>query len=368
MLNLLRKYSRIDGLFALCVLAPVAVAIVYFGLLASDAYVSESRFVVRSPEKPTQTGLGMILQTAGISNASEELFAAKAYVESRDGLNAVNHNGAFRKTFENPRISIVDRFNSFGWNGSFEDLYRYYLKHVTIQQDTTTSISTLTVNAYTPQDALRINRQLLEMAEATVNRINLRARDDLIRYSKAEVAQAQIKARAAALALAAYRTREGVIDPAVQSTSQLQMISKLQDQLIATRTELRQLQAFTPANPRIPILSQNVDDLQQEISGQMGRIAGGSRSLANSAVEYERLQLENQFADKQLASALASLEQASNEARRKQVYVERVVEPNLPDAPTEPRRLRGILATLLLGLVVWGIASMMIAGVREHGN
>jgi len=32
----------------------------------------------------------------------------------------------------------------------------------------------------------------------------------------------------------------------------------------------------------------------------------------------------------------------------------------------EPRRLRAILATFLLGMIVWGILTILIAGIREH--
>ena len=68
----------------------------------------------------------------------------------------------------------------------------------------------------------------------------------------------------------------------------------------------------------------------------------------------------------QLASALASLESARNEAQRQQVYLERIAQPSLPDVAQEPRRLRSIAATFILGLVAWGILSMLVAGVREH--
>ena len=81
-----------------------------------------------------------------------------------------------------------------------------------------------------------------------------------------------------------------------------------------------------------------------------------------------RLDLESELANKQLASALASLEQARSEAGRKQAYVERIVEPDLPDAPIEPRRARGILATLALSLVAYGILRMLLAGVKEHAQ
>jgi capsular polysaccharide transport system permease protein len=198
--------------------------------------------------------------------------------------------------------------------------------------------------------------------------MNERGRGDMIRFASVEVDDAKDKAREAAVSLASYRNREGVIDPEVQATAQLEMISKLQDEMISTRAQLNQLRAFTPRNPQIPFLNNRLETLQREIKGQMGTLAGGNRSLAASAVQYQRLFLENEFAGKQLAASLASLQEARNEARRQQVYVERIVQPNLPDSPIEPRRLRGILATLALGLIAWGILSMLLAGIKEHAQ
>jgi capsular polysaccharide transport system permease protein len=146
------------------------------------------------------------------------------------------------------------------------------------------------------------------------------------------------------------------------------MISALQTQLIAAKTELAQVQQYAPENPRIPVLQTQIAAIQGQIDKQMGKVTGGQKSLAGSAVEYQRLTLESDFADKQLAAALASLEQARQEAHRKQVYVERVVEPNIPDAPMEPLRLRGIFATLILSLIAFGILRMLMAGVKEHAQ
>jgi capsular polysaccharide transport system permease protein len=83
-------------------------------------------------------------------------------------------------------------------------------------------------------------------------------------------------------------------------------------------------------------------------------------------VQYERLELERQYADKRLAAAMASLQDAEDEARRKQAYIERIAQPSLPDEAAEPRRLRGIFAVFILGLVAWGILKLLLAGVREH--
>jgi capsular polysaccharide transport system permease protein len=361
-----RRLPRPDRLFFLVVGVPLLLAIFYFGFLASDIYISESKFVVRSPEKPAQTGLGVILKTAGFTNAGDEVYAAQSYATSRDALRAINRGDAFKNAYTRPLISTVDRFDPFGSNGSFENLYQYFRGKVALNNDSTTSISTLAVRAFTPEDARKFNEQLLELSETTVNRLNQRGRQDLVHYAEAEVADAKARAQQAAVALAAYRNRSGVVDPEKQAEAQMQMISKLQDDLIAAKTELAQLQRYTPQNPRIPVVRTQLATIQRELAVQLGQVAGSNRSLAATAVRFQRLQLENEFAAKQLASALASLEEARSESNRKQAYVERIVEPNLPDSPAEPRRLRGIFATLVLSLLAYGILRMLLAGVREH--
>ena len=363
-----KRFRKPDWLFLGIVVLPVAAAILYYGFFASDIYTSESRFVVRSPDKPAATGLGVILKSAGFTNAGDEVYAAQSYATSRDALRAINRDGAFQKAYSRPGISVFDRFNGFGLFGSFEHLYQYFQGKVSLQNDATTSISTLTVRAFTAEDAQRFNKELLELSEATVNRLNERGRQDLVRYAQAEVDQAKARASSAALALAAYRNRSGVVDPEKQAEAQMQMISKLQDNLIAAKTELAQLQQYTPENPQIPVVRTQIGTIQSQIDRELGKVAGNKGSLAASAVQYQRLMLESDFSTKQLGAALASLQDAQSEAQRKQAYVERIVEPNLPDSALEPRRIRGIFATLILSLLAYGVVRMLVAGVREHAQ
>lgn len=364
-----RLKSRVIGmnrLFVLTVLAPTLISTLYFGLIASDVYVSESRFVVRSPDRQAASPLGLMLKGAGFSRSQDDTYTVHDFMLSRDALKKLDEKYSVSKAFTNDKIDRFSRFAGLDGDISFEALHRYYQKHVDIQLDTTSSISTLTVRAFTPEDAWRINQKLLTMSETLVNQLNERGRQDMIRFATTEVTDAENKAKAAALALSNYRNQKGVIDPERQSAVQLQQISKLQDDLVATRTQLAQVRSVTPDNPQIPVLQKRQESLQAEIDAETNKVAGGERSLANKAAEYQRLALEREFADKQLASAMASLETARNEAQRKQLYLERIVQPSKPDIANEPRRLRNILATLILGFLSWGIASMLIAGIKEH--
>lgn len=351
-------------LFWLVVVLPTLVAVVYFGFIAADVYISESRFVVRSPERQTASPLGILLKGTGFTRSQDDSFTVQDFILSRDALRVLDEKLELRAAYKNG--DIFSRFPGLDWDDSFENMHRYYQKMVGVQLDPVSSIATLTVRAFNANEAQQINRQLLEMGEALVNQLNERGRQDMIRFAANEVAEAEKKAKLAALTVARYRNEKGVIDPEKQSAIPLQQIAKLQDELIATKSQLSQLQLLTKDNPQIPVLRKRIQMLETEIDLESGRVAGGSLSLASKAAEFQRLALEKEFADKQLASALTSLEQARNEAQRQQLYLERIAKPSLPDAAMEPKRLRAILATLLLGLVAWGVLTMIVAGIREH--
>jgi len=362
-----RRVLSLGPVFICAVVVPTTCAVVYFGLIASDIYVSESRFVIRGPNKAPSTGLASLLKGtdfAGLSGG--ENFAVRDYVTSRDALRALNDKGQIAEIYSRPQIDPLNRLSS--WHGALtnEEVFRYFSKKVSVEEESGSAITTLRVRAYTAKDVHWINERLLQLSESLVNRLNDRSRKDLVRYAERDVAEAKLRARDAALALSAYRNRERIIDPERQASVSLQMVSKLQDELIALRTQLIQFESFAPQNPQVPVLKKRIASLTHEIEQQVSGVAGGQGSLANSAVQYQRLSLENQFADRMLTGALASLELAQNDARRQQVYVERIVEPSQPDEAVEPKRLKGIFSTFILGLVAWGVLTMLLAALKEH--
>lgn len=353
-------------LFLLTVAVPTILATIYYGFVASDIYVSESRYIVRTQGKQVPTGLASLIagQDGGLSGNA--MTAVAEYALSRDAMAALNEKGRLTEAFSRPQIDLFSEIAPLGGKVSNEDLFQYFTRHVALTKESQSSISTMVVKAYTPEDARWINERLLELGEALVNRLNERSRVDLVRYARQEVEEAKKASRDAAFALSDYRNRFGVIDPEKQAGVSLQMISKLQDEVILTKTQLTQMRAFTPGNPQIPVLRERVKTLEGEIQAEMRKVAGGEGSLAAKSAEYTRLAVEAEYAEKLLANALVSLQNASNDARRQQAYVERIVQPSLPDEATQPRRIRGILSVLVLGLAAWGVLSLLFSAMREH--
>lgn len=294
------KLKGSSKLFRYVVILPTALSILYFGVLASDVYISESRYVVRSPKVAPQGGLGSLLSTVGITSSDDESYVIVNFMTSMDGMKYVNQSINLKDLFTSNSIDIFSRFASFYWNESYERLLQYFQKQIEIGVDPASGVSTLRVRTYTPQSAQQINQLLLQGSDTLVNTLNEQSRQDLIKFSSYEVDVAKANLEKADIALNNFRNQK------------------------------------------------KGDD------------------LSNIIPTFQKLELERQTAEKQLGSAIASLEQARVDAQRKRLFIERIVQPTLPDYPLEPKRIQGIIATLLLSLISWGILKLLIAGVKEH--
>lgn len=366
--NKVFKYFT-DPLLWLCVIIPTIGLTIYYGFIASDVYISESKFVIRSPDKQSVSGLGVVLKSIGFNSSSDDSYVVRDYLDSRDAVKTLDKNLNIRQKYSAESVDSLSRFGTFFQNDTFENFYQYFKKKVAVTYDTASAISELKVRAYTPEDAQKINEQLLGISEVVINRINSNAKTDLIAYSKKEVEDAQNTARIAATNLADYRKGEEVYNPEGQSLIVLQEISKLQDTLLQAKTQLAQAKELAPDNPQISSLELKVTTLETEIKKKSAQVVGPTdKSLSNKSADYQRLQLEMDLANKQLVAAMASYEQAKNDLNKKQLYLERLVEPSKPDAAVEPTRIRNIFSGFIFGLVLWGVLRLFVAGVKEHND
>jgi capsular polysaccharide transport system permease protein len=357
---------RMPRLFAVTVFIPTVLAVIYYGLIAADVFVSEAKFVVRSPQREPATGLGEFMERVGFATSQDDAYSVRDYMLSRDALRELDQALDLRAVYGHPRGDFLTRFPWIDFDDSFEALHEYYQGRVEVNIDPVSSISTILVRAFNADHALMINSQLLQMAENLVNQLNERGRQDLMKFAAEEVRLAEQKAQSAALAVREFRNLKGVFDPQQQSNFDLGQISRLQDELINTRTQLAEVLRLARYNPKVGALRDRIRALEAEIATASSKVAGEGGSLSDKYAEYARLALEQEFADKQLETALASLEQARNEAQRQQLYLERIVQPSEPDVAVLPERMQSVVVVFVVGVVLWGVLSMLTAGIREH--
>lgn len=365
----LKAFARSHPWFMAIVVVPTLLASLYFGLIASDLYVSESRFVVRSATQPQgATSLGAILQTMGFARSTDDTFSVHDFILSRDIVMELRDKHDLETLLSRPEGDFLHHYPPFWAGRTFEQLYRTYKRFVTVEFDTSTGISTLEIQALRPDDAQALARAILSASEGLINRMNSRAHTDTVRAAENDVARMEKRVVAAQAAITDYRLKTRDLDPRAQATTSYTLLGQLSLQLANAQAQLRQVETAAPNSPQLSSLRESVNAIRAELNRENARLTGQGGSMATSLSGYERLLLEQEFASKALASANVSLETARQTALRQQLYLEEIVKPLKPDYPIYPRRILNIFLVLLLSLMTFGIAWLISASVREHSG
>jgi len=353
--------------FTLIVLLPTLIATIYFAFLAAPQYVSEAQFVVRGEGTAPPGALSTLLgATGGGGSASEDTFAVQDYMMSRDAMEFLIHDFNLEKVYASQNADMFARFPGPFRGVTREHFFKYYQNHVEAELDSTTGISTLTVRSFSAADSQTLARALMNAAEQLVNRMNERQRENLISSSRKEQADTQQALRNVNMKIAAYRTKEALIDPLKQSTPLLNHANDLTIMLTSSLVQIGQLTQSAPQSPLLPVLRERVKILRQHIDELNGRVAGPGSTLVPKITEYDDLITQRTLLEKQLEGAAMALEAAKTRADRQRLYIDEVVQPNLPDYAAYPKALASIFVVFMTLGMFYAIGRLVVAGAQEH--
>lgn len=354
--------------FLAIVVFPTLLSAIYYALIASPQYESESRFVVKSPNQRSAqvTSFANLIQTTGLSGGQEQSNQVIDYVRSRSALEVLVRERSVRKIYGADWVDFLSRFPRLWEANSFEDLFQYYRNKVQISRDVDTGTVVLRTIAFAPKDAAALNETLLRQSELLVNQLNENARNTAIQEATTRVVEAEQRVASARKAMAVYRNRENVVDPLKEASGVAEIANRLITERAVLEAQLATLNSMTPQHPSIPTLREQIASLTREINRQTSRVVGSKDTISGKLPSYDALVLEQELASELLVLAQTTLEGARTDAMKQQYYLERVVNPNLPDQAEYPKALRMVLTIFGFALCLYFIVWMFVVGILEH--
>jgi capsular polysaccharide transport system permease protein len=363
-----RRKPRWWGLvFVLIGMSPTIAAGIYLTALSQDRYVSIASFVVRTASKPTgSSGFGALLQMAGFSRSDDDVFSIQDFMRSREAAAKLNEQLPLREYFAHSGRDIVLSYPSFLYGPTEVEFHKYLQHFIDVTYSSTTGITTLTVQAFRPEDAYAIATTLLALAEDKVNELNTRIRSDAIRVAQDQVARSEARLTNATVEVTAFRNKEMLLDPGKSSVMLAELIGRLGSDLAQAQSLASEKESNSPNDPGLSALRQRASSLENQIQTERGKIADSSTGLADKLADYERLTMEGDFAKEALKRSLDALGVAHTEARRQQLFLERIVNPAKSDYPTEPRKGWILFTIFMLNGIGLTVVYLFRTGLREH--
>ncbi len=342
-------------LFVLAFVLPTLAGAIYYGLIASDRYVTESHFAIRpaigAVEKASPDSVGT---NAGVPKemVAQDSLITYEYVLSRPMLEAVQAQLPLRTWFSRDSIDILSRFNP---EKPIEKFLKYWGRRVAIEIESGSGIMTLTVNAFDPEESLAIHKAILTEAERMVNQLSMAARTDAVAESVRELKLAEERLAKIRLAVRDLRNRDGVLDAQKANESNLKVIGELRANRINLAVQLSLSQRdLGPESRRILDLKAQIKDLDENIARIERQSASQDpeqkRLLSDALTRFEALDNDRKDAEKYYAKVLAANERARIIATRQVEFFNLIVPPVKAESAVQPRRL------LMFSLITAGSA------------
>ncbi len=363
------RSRRLAKRLALFVLLPTALATSYYAGWASDQYQSFALFKVQSSETRPSLGVdGILAGLASGSASSQDALAVRDYILSRDMLSRLDREHGFITHYKDQSADIISRLAR---DASFEDAYEYFGDKVYADYDQVSGAVTVRVRAFDANKAAQLSAAILAYSEEMVNKLSARERKDRTAYAEAEVKKAEERLTAARKAIVALQQKHEDFNPLQTASAAMTIRTQLEAELAKARAEMMQLKSYMMDDaPQVRAANEKVKSLSAQVVGESRRLVDPSKAdgLNSSFADFEVAMVEKEFAQKAYESAMATLEMARADADRQHRYVAMIAAPSKPDESTYPYRVRSILAAFAVSFLLWGVASMLGAAVREHSR
>ena len=354
------------GTFRVATIAAL-MAMLYWGGIASDRYVSVAHVIVQRTDMANSQTVdfsSLISGAAGGNHADQ--FLLRDYLLSVDILKKLDARLDLRGHYSDASYDIFSRM----WDADqeLELFHKYYLSRVSIDFDERAGILVIKAQAYEPKMATAITSMLVEEGERYMNALAHRLANEQVRFLEQQVEQRGREALQARQRVIEFQNSNGMVSPQGTIESMAATINKLEGRLTELKTSRSALQGYLSSQaPAVVKLNLEIKAIEKQIGQEQLRLAAPAGKPLNIAVEeFQRLQLNADFTQDVYKTALVALEKGRVEATRIIKKVSILQAPTQPQYPMEPRRLYNLIVFILMATILAGIIHLLAAIIRDH--
>ena len=341
-------------------------AAVYWLAIASDRYVSEAHVIIqRTDLAGGQTmDFSSLLGGAGGNRADQLLL--RDHLLSVDMLKKLDAALNLRAHYSDSDRDPLSRM----WfqDTPIEKFHRHYLSRVSVEFDDYAGVLMLRAEGYDAKTAQAIATLLVREGERFMNGMAHDLAQDQVTFLEKQVAQMNQRAMQARQAVLRYQDKKGLVSPMATAENIAAIVSRLEAHRTDLQTQRSALDAYlVPGHATIIQLNQQIAAVEKQLAQEQAKLASPKgRTLNRTVEEFQRLEMEAEFALDVYKTALGALERGRVEATRTIKKVSVLQAPTTPESALEPRRFYNTLVFMLVALLLAGVAHLLAAIVRDH--
>lgn len=343
------------GATLLVLLLPNVLAGVYFGLIAADQYQSEARFVVRT--STPAIGKDQLGKVTGLPSAKivQDTQIVTNFIHSRAILEALERDFKIKNKFASDKADFLARLEP---DETYEEFLKYWNRMVKSSVSASSGIVTVTVNAFSAEDAQTILAGIIGASEQTINQLSDRIWKDVVTTAQTNLDRAQDKLSDVRQRMAVQQNETGVLTVEGSSAMLATLITTLQkEKMELDQSYAVKLESISKNAPQMKVLAREVESKQTQIDDLQRQIAGfqtlSGKNLADVSAKFSSLQFETKLAEEQFAASIRTFEQVQFISKQQLMYLDSFLAPTLPDGALYPKRAFWIGMIALGSVLAW---------------
>ncbi|WP_139812114.1 hypothetical protein [Ensifer aridi] len=353
------------------VLVPSLFAAIYYFLIASGQYISETRMVVRTigvserfDASEQREGRSII----GGDSLTQDSYIVANYLESPQIVRKLEAEIGLRGFFSKDGIDPLSRLPS---DSPFEDLHRYWMRHVDTYVDGPSGIIIFTVRAFSPEDSVTISKAALAAADEMIDKISEKAKQDLVVRVEQGVMTSLEEYRKTLDELREYQNKTGILDPISSAKMTNAVISKLTEEKLSLTVNLKALEAAeADKTARGRQLRRSIQALEDQIRLRQNSLAGRSTAdetqLSSSLTEFSRLETRRIVAQALYEAAVRNLDTAKSAALKRTTFMSIFSDSHVPEKPEYPARVSEWIILTAGLFTLWMTATLVWMSIEDH--
>ncbi len=347
------------------VLAIFGVFVLYNALWVSSRYVTVTSVYVKSTNENTSILPTIPLVPGGLGGASQDALLLRNYIHSADMLTALDTKLDLRSHYSSRDWDYFSRMA----NGIPEEGFLgFFREHLSVSIEAESNILTIRSQAFNPEFSQLIADEVLQQAEAYINGVSQKIALQEIAFVERELDRAREAVSQTRGAVLAFQTENELLDPVATGAAVQEVVNIMEGELVRLEAEEKVLTSYLQGDAaELVSVRDRINGIRTQLEQERNKFAGqGSQSINQVNARFEELRQSFEFATDIYKGTLQTLEQARVESYRKLKHLVVVQSPQIPDSAILPRKFYNLVTLFVILNLIYGIAAMVIATIREH--
>lgn len=347
------------------VLAIFGVFVLYNAFWVSNRYVTVTSVYVKSTNENTSILPTIPLVPGGLGGASQDALLLRNYIHSADMLAVLDTKLDLRSHFSS---RDWDYFSRMASGIPEEGFLGFFREHLSIGIEAESNILTIRSQAFNPEFSQLIANEVLLQAETYINGVSQKIALQEIAFVEQELDRAREAVSQSRGAVLAFQTENELLDPVATGAAVQEVVNLMEGELVRLEAEEKVLTSYLQGDAaELVSVRDRINGIRTQLQQERNKFAGqGSQSINQVNARFEELRQSFEFATDIYKGTLQTLEQARVESYRKLKHLVVVQSPQVPDSAILPRKLYNLITLFVILNLIYGIAAMVIATIREH--